>query len=53
MKGQTILFSLRLPKSLHNEISRIAKRDYRTLASVGRQAIKEFSQRDKEREERK
>lgn len=53
MKEQTILFSFRLPKGLHKEISRIAEREYRTQASVARQAIKEFLERDKERKEGK
>lgn len=49
MKEQTILFSFRLPKDLHKEISKIAERDYRTQASVARQAIKEFLERNKEK----
>jgi len=49
MKEQTMLFSFRLPKGLHKEISKIAEREYRTQASVVRQAIKEFLERNKEK----
>ena len=47
MRGQTPLFSFRLQNAQRKEISRLAKRECRTQASVVRQAIIEFLEREK------
>jgi len=47
MKERTKLFSLQVSIKWLRTITRIAKRECRTQASVIRQAIKEFLERDK------
>jgi len=47
MKEPTKLFSLQVPIKWLRAITRIAKRECRTQASVIRQAIKEFLEKEK------
>lgn len=46
MKEKTKLFSLQVPIKWLKAISKFAKKECRTQASVVRQAIKEFLERD-------
>lgn len=49
MKDRTKLFSLQVPTKWLRAIVRIAKRECRSQASVVRQAIKEFLEKDKDK----
>lgn len=51
MKERTKLFSLQVPTKWLRVIVRIAKRECRTQASVVRQAVMEFLERDKNKGE--